>query len=182
VLRPFNFWLMMGCATTLLSFFAILFGRPLFNKGDLCLKNILIGVASAILLYGIFWIGNQMLAMILSTRAEHLGAIYANKGSLSPMIVGALLFFPIGFGEELFWRGYVQRQFTMKYGKLVGLALATSIYVLVHLATGNPVLLLAALFCGLFWGGLYLWTGSLTTVIVSHMIWDPLIFVVWPVV
>lgn len=181
VIRPFNFWLMMGVATTLLSLFAVLFGRPLFDKGDFCLKHILIGIASAIFLYAIFWVGNQMLAMILPTRAENLSAIYANKDSLSPIIVGMLLFFPIGFGEELFWRGYVQRQFALKYGKWIGLGVATLIYVLVHVATGNPVLLLAALFCGLFWGGLYLRTGSLTTVIVSHMIWDPMIFVVWPI-
>lgn len=182
VVRPFDFWLMMGVATILLSCLAVAFGRPLFAKGDLSLKHLLIGVASAMFLYGVFWVGSEVLTVIMpSSRAEHLASIYANKGSLPPVAVALLLFFPIGFGEELFWRGYVQRQFALKYGKWIGLALATSIYVAVHLPTGNPVLLLAALACGLFWGGLYAWTGSLTAVLVSHMIWDPLIFVVRPI-
>ena len=34
---------------------------------------------------------------------------------------------------------------------------------------------------GLFWGGMYLKTGSLVPVLISHMIWDPLIFVLVPV-
>jgi membrane protease YdiL (CAAX protease family) len=30
------------------------------------------------------------------------------------------------------------------------------------------------------WGGLYLWSGSIVPVLISHMIWDPLVFIILP--
>jgi hypothetical protein len=101
-------------------------------------------------------------------------------GNLSPIAVAGLLFFPIGFGEELFWRGYIQNKLAVKYGKYIGFIVATTIYTAIHIPTLNPVLILAALTCGIFWGYLYFLTGSLVVVIVSHMIWDPITFVFLP--
>ena len=181
VVRPANFWLMMAAATTLLSAIALTFGRPLFSAHDFSIKNILIGAASAIVLWAIFAAGGEILGMIFQRKSEFVNMVYANRGELSPVAVGALLFFPIGFGEEIFWRGYVQKKLGERFGKFAGLAVATALYITVHIPTLNPVLLLAAAFCGLFWGGLYIFTGSLTAVLVSHMLWDPLIFVIFPV-
>lgn len=48
------------------------------------------------------------------------------------------------------------------------------------MTTGNPVLLLAALVCGLFWGLLYHFTKSLPLVVISHTAWDLLVFLVFP--
>jgi membrane protease YdiL (CAAX protease family) len=55
------------------------------------------------------------------------------------------------------------------------------LYAGIHLPTKNPVLILAALTCGVFWGGLYWATGRLVPVLVSHMLWDPAIFVIFPI-
>jgi len=53
---------------------------------------------------------------------------------------------------------------------------------MVHLTTGNPLLIGAALVAGLFWGGLYLWQGSILTIVVSHTLWDILVFLIFPLV
>jgi hypothetical protein len=92
-----------------------------------------------------------------------------------------LLFFPIGFGEEIFWRGYVQRGFAEKWSGRRAFILTTLLYTAVHLPTGNTVLIAAALTCGLFWSGVYFATGRLLPVLISHMLWDPAIFIVWPI-
>ena len=59
--------------------------------------------------------------------------------------------------------------------------LTALLYTAIHVPTGNPVLILAALTCGLFWGGFYRATGRLVPVLVSHMLWDPFIFVIMPI-
>lgn len=181
VVRPANFWIMMAAATTCLTIISIAFGRPLFAENDFSAKNIFIGIASAIVLWAIFAVGGEILSMIFPRKDEFVNMVYANRGNLSPFAVGALLFFPIGFGEEVFWRGYVQKKLATRFDGYKGLLLATAIYTAVHIPTLNPVLLLAAAVGGLFWGALYMRTKSLTAVLVSHMVWDPIIFVIFPV-
>lgn len=188
VLRPFNFWLMMSFSTSVLAMLSFVFGRPLFRKEDMNWQNLLLGVVSAGVLYTIFRVGNELLIFasqlfpdLLTNRLENINSVYENKGSLSPVLVGALLFFPIGFGEEIFWRGFIQDRLTQRWNAPRALVFTTLIYTCVHIPTGNPVLILAALTAGLFWGGLYWYKGNITAVLISHMLWDPMIFVVWPI-
>ena len=60
------------------------------------------------------------------------------------------------------------------------LFLTTVVYSLVHIVAFNVMLLVAAAVCGLFWGWLYQREQSLIPVILSHSIWDVIIFVVFP--
>jgi membrane protease YdiL (CAAX protease family) len=61
-----------------------------------------------------------------------------------------------------------------------GFILATSLYTAVHVATGNMVLVLAALVCGIFWGWLYMRYKSMLINVVSHTVWDILVFLILP--
>jgi hypothetical protein len=188
VLRPLNFWLMLCFSTSLLGAIALNQASPILRREELSLRNLFLGLFMAGGLYAIFWLGNQFLIVVsahlpslLPDRSGNIGSVYANLGSLPPALVGILLFFPIGFGEEIFWRGYVQRRFAEAWNPAAGFVLTLLLYTGVHLPTGNPVLILAAFTCGAFWGGLYRLTGRLFPVLVSHMLWDPAIFVVWPI-
>jgi membrane protease YdiL (CAAX protease family) len=179
---------MLTFSTSLLSAVAFVLGRPLLSGREFTVKNLLLGILLAALLYGVFYAGNRFLMIVsrlfpslLPDRAGNIASVYANLGGLSPIVVGLLLFFPIGFGEEIFWRGFVQRRFSERGTATSAFVVTTLLYTAIHVPTGNPVLILAALTCGLFWGGVYWATGSLVPVLVSHMLWDPLIFVLWPI-
>lgn len=187
VLRPYNFWLMMACSTGLLGAFAFALNPCLVQRNEFNVRNIAIGAASAVLLYGIFWLGNQALAWLprylpfpVMDRGANLAAIYASRDTLPPLAIVLLLLFPIGSCEELYWRGLIQNHFARRIGPAAGYAAATLIYIGVHVPTGNPMLVIAAGVCGLFWGGLYWRTRSIVPGLVSHMLWDPLIFVLFP--
>jgi len=179
VIRPFNFWLMMSANTVILSVLALAAGTRAIEKKDLTPANFLIGIASAAGLYGLFWAGGKLLFLIPGHQSQ-LESIYATRSALPAAAVAALLFFPIGFGEELFWRGFVQTWFAGRYSKPAALALTAAVYTAVHVPTLNPVLIIAAAVCGVYWGALYLATGSLLPVLISHMLWDPFIFVIRP--
>ena len=188
VLRPLNFWVMLTFSTSFLSALAFVLGHPLLSRRELTARNVFLGVMLAAVLYAVFFAGNQFLILVsrlfpglLPDRSGNIASVYANLGGLSPALVGLLLFFPIGFGEEIFWRGFVQRRFKERWNGRSAFVLTTLLYTAIHLPTGNPVLILAALTCGLFWGGLYWATGSLVPVLVSHMLWDPFIFVIMPI-
>jgi membrane protease YdiL (CAAX protease family) len=74
----------------------------------------------------------------------------------------------------------LQRALQQRIHRIAALVLATALYSLVHAWSGNLPLLLAAFVAGLFWGGLFTWTGSLVPGIISHGLWDILVFVVAP--
>lgn len=187
ITRPFNFWLMMTFNTAVLSTISFLCGGMAFKWREWNLRNISLGIALAAILYGIFWLGHHILIWvntisgILPERAKNLQSIYANREVISPALIAILLFFPIGFGEEVFWRGYVQRYIGARWGKVIAFIITVILYTGVHIPTANPVLILAAFVCGIYWSFVYSISKSLIPVLVSHMVWDPFIFIIFPI-
>jgi membrane protease YdiL (CAAX protease family) len=53
-------------------------------------------------------------------------------------------------------------------------------YAVAHAPIGSPLLVALALLCGLFWSALRAWTGSLVAPLVSHLLWDLLVFSLRP--
>jgi len=68
-----------------------------------------------------------------------------------------------------------------KWGNFPGFVLATLVYAGVHVLSFNPMLILAALVAGAFWGFLYLWRRDLLIQITSHSVWSAVIFAVAPI-
>ena len=137
-------------------------------------------ILSAVLLYLVFAVGNFLSRNIFTFAGSGIQDVYAFKMGASRFRIAVLMIFIIGPGEELFWRGFLQRRLQEKSGKYMGFFLATGIYTLVHLGSGNVMLVLAAGVCGLFWGYLYLRYGSITLNVVSHTLWDVTVFLWLP--
>lgn len=178
LVRPFNFWAMMSFATLILLVASVAINRNGISF-DLSPSRILLGLISALLLYGLFFAGFQV-TKIIPILSEGVSKVYELRASAPPLIIGLLLIFPIASGEEVYWRGLIQRRFTQKWGFTAGFILATAAYALVHLPTMNPPLLLTAFIGGLVWGYLYKFTGSLIPGTLSHVVFDLLIFVIAP--
>ena len=139
-----------------------------------------LGVLSALLLYVVFFVGNFISRNIFTFAGSGIQDVYAFKMGVSKIRIALLMIFIIGPGEELFWRGFLQRNLQIKTGKYLGFSLATGIYTLIHLGSGNVMLVLAAGVCGLFWGYLYLRYNSMVLNIISHTLWDVTVFLCLP--
>jgi CAAX protease family protein len=140
------------------------------------------GVLSAAVLYGVFYAGNIVSRRLFFFAGTGIDSVYAFKTDASAFRIGLLMLCLIGPGEELFWRGFLQRRLQGRYGQWRGFLLATMIYTLIHIGSGNLMLVLAAGVCGLFWGFLYLRFRSMLLNAISHTLWDVAIFLVLPVV
>jgi uncharacterized protein len=133
-------------------------------------RNILFGVLSAAVLYGVFFAGNRVSLRFLPFAGAGISRVYALKqgtstaagapgftrGSTSAVLargnkprasgepkarpltlrVVLLLALLIGPGEELFWRGFLQRRWQIRFGPVRGFLLTAGLYTLVHAATG----------------------------------------------
>jgi membrane protease YdiL (CAAX protease family) len=138
------------------------------------------GLVSAAALYLLFWSAKALATVLFSFAHDQIGAIYG-KGEGTPMwIIILLLFFVTGPSEEIYWRGYLQRQLMLRFGGWQGWLLATIIYAGVHLWSFNFMLIAAAGVAGAFWGAMYWRLGKLGQVIISHSLWSSVIFAVFP--
>jgi membrane protease YdiL (CAAX protease family) len=186
-LGRFDFWWWMSTNLTILLVLVIIFDRHWWSEIRIDIKHrtlskVGFGVLSALFLYIVFYVGNIVSRQIFSFAQSGIENVYAFKSGVSPFRIAVLMILLIGPGEELFWRGFLQRRLQMEQGRWRGFIIATSIYTLVHLASGNAMLILAAGLCGLFWGFLYVQKGSILLNIVSHTVWDVAIFLLFPVI
>lgn len=176
-----NFWLKL-CASA--SVLAILGLRSSWGERKTLFgfkpRLLWLGLTSALVLYGIFWVGKHASAQILPFAPREISNIYVTRSQLSPWLIAVLLFGIMGPAEEIYWHGFIQRILRLHLGAARGVLLTTAVYALVHIFASNFMLVVAAGVCGLFWGLLYQREQSLLPVIISHSIWDVLIFVIFP--
>jgi membrane protease YdiL (CAAX protease family) len=180
VIKPFNFWIEMSQSMLLLALMAFFADRNIFCFGKIKARHVLTGIVSAIVLYGIFYVGNIISGYLFPFKDAQISSIYNNKLNGNLKIIELLLFFIIGPGEEIYWRGFVQNTLSKRLGENKGYLLSVLLYATVHITTGNFMLVIAALVCGLFWGWIYKKEKSIIPVIISHAIWDVIIFVLLP--
>lgn len=203
-----NFWAVMALAASILAGSSLFFDKRTLRE-YYAWKNeyIAIGLISAAILYGVFFFGDVASRFVLSFAGRDIENIYSTKAQASPLVIGLLLFFWVGPAEEIFWRGFVQTRLNQLFSRVYTLNkttngksvngsfivrwlsdsnvkafIATSfIYALVHIWGFNLMLFGAALVCGLFWGAMYLKYKSVWPGLISHAVWDLVIFVLWPV-
>ena len=176
-----NFWLMMSIsAIVLLTASTIIQRKDLAEIYQFKASYILVGIFSAFVLYMIFYVGNFAASQIFSFARGQISGIYDLRKQSTPVVIGFLVFL-IGPAEEIFWRGLVQRTTARHWGPLNGYLFTSLLYALAHIWAFNFMLVMAALFCGLFWGLVYMKYRSLWPGIISHALWDLFIFVLLPV-
>lgn len=177
-----NFWWMMTGSACVLSLFATLFYPEWRKKVHLTPANILLGIAIAVALWCVFWVGDKLSQLMFGFARPQVDSIYGLKDGESALLLSFLMLFLIGPAEEIFWRGYVQQSFTKKWGANIGFAVATAAYTLVHLASLNFMLIMAALVAGAAWGLLYrLFPERFAAIIISHALWDTAVFIWFPI-
>ena len=139
-------------------------------------------VGLAVVLWGVFWLGDKASAWLFDFARPQVELIYGMKTGENPWLLSILLLILIGPAEEIFWRGYVQNALSKRWSSNVGFIVTTLVYALVHIWSFNFMLVMAALVVGAIWGLAYrLYPQKLGALIVSHAVWDVAVFVVFPI-
>jgi uncharacterized protein len=175
-----TFWLKISFSAAILAILS--FWLQSNRKEDLKfnLNAFILGLLSASVLYLIFWVGKKVSTDLFAFAGSQIGGIY-DKGAGTPMWrIALLLFFITGPAEELYWRGYLQRNLMVRFGQWQGWFIATTIYAGVHIWSFHFMLIGAAGVAGAFWGAMYWRLKNLAPVIISHSIWSTVIFAVFP--
>src|SRR6185295_4806450 len=145
------------------------------------LPRVALGLGAGLVLYGLTRLGVLILQPIWPAWETYARTLSSWKTGLSiPFLAVTLVMIIVA--EEAMWRGVLSRFFQERLGHVLGILAGAVFYAGAHLMTMNPLLLGAALGCGIFWGLLYAATDDLTAPIVSHLVWDVLAMFVLPLV
>jgi len=173
------FWPFMTVTASILLLFSLSRIKP-WKQSDWTLTNILLGIISAACLYFFFWLGHQIIQTFAPVFSQDVSSIYHFKGNTPEWIIVLTLGLIIGPSEEIFWRRFIQTEFSAYFGRINGVLLTTFLYSMVHVVSMNIVLILAAAIGGLMWGIMYTWRRTVVVALISHTVWDIAIFSVWP--
>ena len=146
-------------------------------------RPVLLGIASAALLYGIFYAGAWAVSTyhpfgITSASETSIYSLISSPGNPGYLQVLVLLFDSAGF--EAFFRGALQMRLSARFGLLSAPAIAL-LDAAIHIATLNPLWVGATFVTDLVWGVTYHYGNGVQSSFTSHFIWDVVIFILRPI-
>jgi CAAX protease family protein len=144
------------------------------SAGDTPHRPILVPLVTGLLLAATFVLGALVVREIPPLRepVERLLA-HARHGSLAPVAVVTIA---NGVAEEIFFRGGLYAA----AGRRHPVAVSTVVYALVTCATGNPMLVFAALILGLVLALQRRASGGLLAPIITHVTWSTAMLLALP--
>ncbi len=155
-----------------------LLGRRLRPRGG----DLSVGILLGLLLATAGVVAQRALAPAGSPSYAWLFTIYAQVGNIQGDPLALSLLTLIVIGEELVWRGLVLESVRERLGQRWAAPLASLAYAVAHVASvwtladgvagPNPLLVLAALGCGLVWSFATLALGRLWPVIAAHLVFS----------
>ncbi|WP_455675882.1 CPBP family intramembrane glutamic endopeptidase [Pradoshia sp.] len=173
------FWYLYTFSMTCLMIPAIYYEQA---RGRLKLKEALsYGLVSGIFMYMVTWTASKVLPALFPPLQNQLENLYALLFPTEIWQYAALTLLIIP-GEEVFWRGFIQRRLHLHTKNTQAVLLSTMLYSLPLTFSGNLLLVLAGIGGGLLWGFIYAWKRSLSMVIISHLLFDLLLLFVFPLV
>lgn len=176
------FWTGMVVADIVLLTLTVLIDNSWTRRIVFSWKNLLLGVVIAAALWGVFYVGDKLSQLMFDFARPQVDSIYDMKDESDLWRIGVSLFLLIGPVEEIFWRGFVQKNLSDFYSDNVGFILTLLFYTAIHIPSGNFMLIMAAMVAGGFWGLIYrIWPQSFTALVVSHALWDTAAFVLFPI-
>ena len=177
-----NFWKMMTCSGLMLTVYSTWAAPGWWNNVRLGLTDILLGIALAAFMWGVFWLGEYFSTMIFGFARPQVDMIYGMKEGENPLILTALMLLIIGPAEEIFWRGYIQNTLSKRWNPNIGFIVTTLVYSLVHLPKMNFMLIMSAAVAGFIWGLAYrFFPERFGAILLSHALWDCAVFIWFPI-
>jgi membrane protease YdiL (CAAX protease family) len=173
------FWQRMTATGLILGSLALA-TEPELQRSRIRRQDVVTGLASAAGLYGIFLVGDRVARRLRKRGGDDIGDVYALRELGPAPELAARLALVIGPAEELFWRGFVNARLQRRLGRWPGAAAGSFAYAGAHVATGNFTLFGAAGVAGAYWSALAAAGMPMGALVVSHVAWDLLTFLVAP--
>ncbi len=119
----------------------------------------------------VMYVANIVLGRVFNSATPTISAILAGL-SVSAVIRNLALYIPMGFSEEVLFRGYIQTRLVERHGAARGILIGSVVFTLLHIF-GRPLSPVATLSGVILWsavGALYHYSRSLYLVGMLHAV------------
>ncbi|KGR83905.1 CPBP family intramembrane glutamic endopeptidase [Lysinibacillus odysseyi] len=144
-------------------------------------QYLIYGIGYGTITYGLVKLGHVLLPYIDSSAEKDISKFLGTYGPTNIWHY-LMLIFIIVIGEEIFWRGYIQQQLKRFTSPLYAVFITALLFSISLAVSGFLPGALAAIVAGLIWGGLYEWKKSLPLIIVAHLTFVLLLFLILPII
>ena len=169
----YAFTLLVGIAV------ALIFGK--FEDRLPTWQYLIYGIGYGTITYGLVKLGYILLPYIDSTAEKDISKFLETYGPTNIWHY-LMLIFIIVIGEEIFWRGYVQQQLKRFTTPMYAVFITALLFSISLAISGFLPGAVAAIVAGLIWGALYEWKKSLPLIIVAHLTYVLLLFLILPII
>jgi membrane protease YdiL (CAAX protease family) len=143
-------------------------------------RPVLIGLAVGVLMTAATYPVFQLAAKLVPELDQTVKGLYS--GARSTTLPKALAWVvTIIAAEELMFRGVWPHVLSQRMSQRAAYALSLATYVLAQFGTGSYIVALMALVCGAIWSVQRVWTNSLLSSFIAHLIWTPTVILLYPV-
>lgn len=146
--------------------------------------NVLQGLAGGVAMAWLTHLLYPPTVALLPNLAQQVEGLYADLTAPPGLVAALPVLVLVVVAEECIWRGVlVDAVLGNAAGgrrMLAAVVLSSLVYTLPQLGSGSPVLFALALVCGVVWAAQRLWSRSLVTPTLTHLVWNLLVFVAFP--
>jgi len=135
-----------------------------------------VGVAMTLTTYALF---HMAVVLVPPLDAEVEGLYALTRVERLPLALACTLLIIVA--EELLWRGLMLDELERLMPRAAAQTLSVLSYGLAQLGSGSLVVFALAVVCGSIWMLERRFAGSLLAPLLSHLIWTPIVILVWPV-
>jgi len=143
-------------------------------------REVCLGIACGALMAGVTQLAYPIAKAVLPGLNDWVEPLYGNlrqpPGPYWALPILAL----VVVAEECVWRGLLIDMLQRCYADSQVVLLSTALYAVPHLCSGSWLLVGVVLVCGVIWSRLRVMTGSLVVPLLTHLIWDLGVFVLFP--
>ncbi|MGB7604720.1 MAG: type II CAAX endopeptidase family protein [Lutisporaceae bacterium] len=142
-----------------------------FARTNKVLHQLLSGILAAIVAIAAVIIFGSLFKII--TFSGYGLTIFGTRQIIWALVIGAITFLMVGFGEEAVYRSYIQNHLVKMIGSRYGLIVAALIFTVAHLFTyAKPLDFLDVFLAGIILGYAFLLTKSIYLPASFHFMWD----------
>lgn len=138
--------------------------------------NSLLSLASGTFLALLIYVVGAVVDRVLGSSVPTMDTLLAGL-TVSAVARNFALYIPMGFGEEILFRSYVQSRLVERYGALWGILIGSIVFTLLHLL-GRPLSPATIFSAVILWaaiGAIYNWSRSLYLVGMFHALMNVLL-------
>jgi membrane protease YdiL (CAAX protease family) len=176
-----NVWLTTGVAAAIaLGSCLYVYGAELKRLAMPSGREVCLGLACGVLMAGLTQLAYPIGEAILPGLSAWVAPLYSNLRQPPGPYLALPILVLVVVAEECVWRGLLIDMLQRRYSDSQVVLLSTALYAIPHLFSGSWLLMGVVLICGVIWSRLRLMTGSLVVPLLTHLVWDLGVFVMFP--